>query len=304
MRASNVVRPFLVVPAFLVIAAAASAQATRTWVSGVGDDANPCARTAPCKTFAGAISKTAPDGVIDVLDPGGYGAVTITKAITIQAEGGVAGVLVSGTNGIVIAAGPTDRVVLRGLSFEGLGTGLDAVKFLSGLALFVENCTIHRFTGWGINFAPSSTATLFVSDTIIRDDNFGALGGIVLQPATGVAAHGTLSNVRIERCGVGVEAMDGSNVAIKDSVVSKIANGAILAFSSSAPATILADDVLASDSGIGVTAQGAMAKVILSRTSIFGNATGIAGMSGGQIVSLRNNTNLDSGSPSSTILEQ
>src|SRR5450631_3825939 len=97
---------------------AAQAQATRTWVSGVGDDVNPCSRTAPCKTFAGAISKTSAGGEIDVLDPGGFGAVTITKAISIEADGVIAGVLVTGTNGIVVAAGPTDTVVLRGLTFE------------------------------------------------------------------------------------------------------------------------------------------------------------------------------------------
>src|SRR5579864_8705766 len=91
-----------------------NAQATRTWVSGVGDDANPCSRTAPCKTFAGAISKTAPGGEINVLDPGGFGAVTITKSITISSSGFEAGVLVSGTNGIVVAAGPSDTVVLEG----------------------------------------------------------------------------------------------------------------------------------------------------------------------------------------------
>src|SRR6476469_1582926 len=84
----------------------AYAQATRTWVSGVGDDANPCSRTAPCKTFAGAISKTAPAGEINVLDPGGFGAVTITKSITIRSDHIEAGVLVSGTNGIVVSAGP------------------------------------------------------------------------------------------------------------------------------------------------------------------------------------------------------
>src|SRR5215218_363048 len=99
----------------LLAAAPAHAQATRTWVSGVGDDANPCSRTAPCKTFAGAISKTAASGEINVLDPGGFGGVTITKAITIQAIGVSAGVLVSGTNGIIINAGPSDVVSLRGL---------------------------------------------------------------------------------------------------------------------------------------------------------------------------------------------
>src|SRR5579862_3275156 len=104
-----------------------NAQATRTWVSGVGDDANPCSRTAPCKTFAGAISKTAPGGEIDVLDPGGFGAVTITKSISIEADGVIAGVLVSGTNGINVAAGAADTVVLRGLTIDGLGTGLAGV---------------------------------------------------------------------------------------------------------------------------------------------------------------------------------
>src|SRR5579884_1396130 len=102
-------------------ASVAYAQASRTWVSGVGDDANPCSRTAPCKTFAGAISKTASGGEIDALDPGGYGAVTITKSITIDGGGGqVATVLVAGTNGIVIAAGASDVVTLRNLRLEGL----------------------------------------------------------------------------------------------------------------------------------------------------------------------------------------
>src|SRR5713101_10144762 len=102
----------------------AQAQASRTWVSGVGDDANPCSRTAPCKTFAGAISKTAPGGEINCLDPGGFGALTITKAISIICgESGEAGVLVSGTPGITVAAGLNDKVIIEGIDFEGLGTG-------------------------------------------------------------------------------------------------------------------------------------------------------------------------------------
>src|SRR5476649_997222 len=109
--------------AFLALGAqSASAQATRTWVSGVGDDANPCSRTAPCKTFAGAISKTAAAGEINVLDPGGFGALTITKAITISSDGvGTAGILVSGTNGITVAAGVNDVVILKDLDFDGIG---------------------------------------------------------------------------------------------------------------------------------------------------------------------------------------
>jgi len=157
----------------------AHAQATRTWVSGVGDDANPCSRTAPCKTFAGAISKTAPAGEINVLDPGGFGAVTITKAITISSEGFEAGVLVSGTNGIVVSAGPTDQVVLKGLDIEGLGTGLDGVKVLSAGAVYVIKCTVHHFTGNGVNMNSSvASSRLFVKDSFITEN------------ATGVAVQG------------------------------------------------------------------------------------------------------------------
>src|SRR5271154_5984590 len=115
----------------LLLVAPAEAQATRTWVSGVGDDANPCSRTAPCKTFAGAISKTAASGEINCIDPGGFGALTITKAITIDCTGVEAGVLVSGTNGFVVAAATTDAVVIKGLDFEGLGPiggSLDGIK--------------------------------------------------------------------------------------------------------------------------------------------------------------------------------
>src|SRR5258706_2307522 len=97
---------------------AAMAKATRTWVSGVGDDANPCSRTAPCKTFAGAISKTAVGGEINCIDPGGFGGVTITKAITIDCANTEAGVLVAGTNGITVNAG-TGVVTLRGLDLIG-----------------------------------------------------------------------------------------------------------------------------------------------------------------------------------------
>src|SRR5205809_6481829 len=100
-------------------ASMAQAQATRTWVSGVGDDANPCSRTAPCKTFAGAISKTAAHGEINVLDPGGFGAVTITKAITIDGDGTLAGILSSLTNGIIVSAGANDVVIIRSVSING-----------------------------------------------------------------------------------------------------------------------------------------------------------------------------------------
>ena len=169
---------FFVIVFGMLVAAQATAQATRTWVSGVGDDANPCSRTAPCKTFAGAISKTAPSGEINVLDPGGFGAVTITKSITIRSDHIEAGVLVSGTNGIVVSAGPSDVVVLEGLDFQGLNTGLNGVNILSGGAVYVIRCTVKGFAQNGINMTSSSaSARVFVRDsTIVRNG-----GGVNVQ---------------------------------------------------------------------------------------------------------------------------
>jgi hypothetical protein len=173
--------------------APAHAQATRTWVSGVGDDANPCSRTAPCKTFAGAISKTAPSGEINVLDPGGFGAVTITKSITISSSGFEGGVLVSGTNGIVVNAGASDVVVLEGLDIEGLGTGLNGISVLAAGEVYVRNTKIHHFTQNGINMASSASgAKLFVKDSFIFQN-----GTLNSNPLTGgVNVNGT-ANVGI-----------------------------------------------------------------------------------------------------------
>src|SRR5437588_2830690 len=145
--------------ATLMLSSLASGQATRTWVSGVGNDANPCSRTAPCKTFAGAISKTAASGEINCLDPGGFGAVTITKAITIACEGVTAGVVVPGTNGIIVNAGVNDNVTLRGIDINGAGTGLNGIRFLAGKALIVDNCQIYGFTTRGIDVALSAAAS-------------------------------------------------------------------------------------------------------------------------------------------------
>src|SRR5207237_10509615 len=131
--------------AFVVFAVLAiqslTAQAFRTWISGVGDDANPCSRTAPCKTWAGAISKTAAGGEIDALDPGGFGALTITKSITLDGGGTLASVLVAGTNGINISAGPTDIVVLRNLTINSVGSGINGINYVTGKSMVVDNWT-------------------------------------------------------------------------------------------------------------------------------------------------------------------
>ncbi|MBW8854345.1 MAG: right-handed parallel beta-helix repeat-containing protein, partial [Bradyrhizobium sp.] len=195
---------------------------------------NPCSRTAPCKTFAGAISKTAPNGEINVLDPGGFGGVTITKGITISSEGFEAGVLVSGTNAIIVNAAPTDVVILRGLDIEGLGTGLAGIKVLAAGAVHVENCTIHNFVQKGIDFQPTSvsagsTSLLFVINTIIRDNKGGSSGGIFVKTGNAnVATKALVDGVQLLNNNFGIS-VDGTN----GSTILRISNTTIIANASS-----------------------------------------------------------------------
>ncbi|MPZ57252.1 MAG: hypothetical protein GEU91_12295 [Rhizobiales bacterium] len=211
----------------------AHAQATRTWVSGVGDDANPCSRTAPCKTFAGAISKTAAGGEISVLDPGGYGAVTITKAVSITNDGsGEAGILASLTNGVVINAGVNDVVILRGLIIDGApptSPGLNGIRFLAGGALHVENCVIKNFKGGvpngsGIQIVPNAgMSRIFVSNCSIVNN----VKGVEVKPTGAGIARVVLDRLQVNRnTGAGLVA-DGSraDVWVNNSIIAANAPG-------------------------------------------------------------------------------
>lgn len=227
----------------LLAAAPAHAQATRTWVSGVGDDANPCSRTAPCKTFAGAISKTAAAGEINCLDPGGFGAITITKSITLNCHEVFGSVLVSGTNGVIIAAAATDKVVLRNLQIQGIGTGLVGVKINTAGSVSIEDCVVTQFTQQGIlDGRTNAGGKLYVKNTLVTL-NGGAgisVAGATTNNATieglysynnafGLAAA-TGNNVTVERSefssnGTGVSADNGSQVSVNSSAISSNATG-------------------------------------------------------------------------------
>lgn len=205
----------MIAVAIAMVATPAAAQATRTWVSGVGDDANPCSRTAPCKTFAGAISKTAAGGEINVLDPGGFGALTITKSITIRSDSIEAGVLVSGTNGFIINAATTDTVVIDGIDFEGLGTGLNGIKVLQARNVVVRNSVIRNFreaaTGSGISLENAGIATRLTVDNVTFINNLygvrqtSALGSkavinnslFAFNATAGISATGSANTLQI-----------------------------------------------------------------------------------------------------------
>ena len=294
----------------LIATTAAHAQATRTWVSGVGDDANPCSRTAPCKTFAGAISKTAAKGEINVLDPGGFGGVTITKSISIIADPFMGGVLVSGTNAIIINALSTDVVTLRGLTIEGLGTGLDGVRVLAAKEVHVENCQIQGFLNRGIIVTNAANNTnLYVRNTIIRN-NVGAAspggnsGAILLRPTGTGTASALIENSHLDQNTFGLRIEANARATMNDSTANNNSTFGVHAFSSTTAASIILERVVASNNTTGVCAEGSLnASVRFSNTLVTSNSTGLLSTASGQLISFVNNSvagNGTNGAPTST----
>jgi hypothetical protein len=204
---------------FALSLTSAQAQATRTWVSGTGDDANPCSRTAPCKTFPGAISKTAAGGEINVIDPGGFGGVTITKSISIISEI-EAGVLVSGTNAIIINSA-TANVNLRGLDIEGLGTGLAGVNILAANLVNIENSRIRGFRGnassAGIQVGNGGAVSVQVSDTTLWNN----LRGINVAPAAGASASISMDRVKFYGNNQALRVSTGGTGFLSNSVITQ-----------------------------------------------------------------------------------
>jgi hypothetical protein len=289
--------------AVFLTAAPAQAQATRTWVSGVGDDANPCSRTAPCKTFAGAISKTAAGGEINCIDPAGFGAVTIVKAMTIDCTPVVGGVLTAGTNGVIVNAGVADVVVLRGLDIIGSLSvpGLNGIRFIAGRSLSVEKSVIREFTslapnGNGIQFSPTAASALFVSDTTISNNS---ASGITVRPSGAGSAKATIYNSSIVGNDVGVTADTFTSastgvvsVAVRDSAVTNNSTAGVISATTavSGNAAILVDRTAVLLNATGVNAAGAKAAILVGGSSIWSNSTsGITVSGGGQVFSTGNN---------------
>ena len=272
----------------------ASAQATRTWVSGTGDDANPCSRTAPCKTFAGTISKTATNGEINTLDPGGFGQVTITKSITI--DGGTSGngaITAGGQTGIIINAGDTGIVILRHLLINGVGTGINGIRILSAKAVYIEDCHIYGFqgssatTGRGISDErTTANGTLFILNTAVERNE---QTNIFISPsATGVVA--VLDNVKLldSNANSGLSVRGGSTASIKNSIISANNNFGIVAEADAGGTNVTVENCLITNNGTGVATVTNAPVIYLSNNTISGNNTGINVYSG-SILSFGNN---------------
>lgn len=300
----NKIRFTLKACAFLVVifacSSVANAQATRTWVSGVGDDVNPCSRTAPCKTWAGAISKTAAGGEIDALDPGGFGTLTITKSIIVDGTTGSgfgSTLNSSGISGFTINDGATgtpntSKVTLRNLSINGAGTtlGTNGIRFIAGAELHVQNVTIDNQSNHGIDFAPGARGELFVTNCRITRVTGAASAGIRLTQTTGNVAVARIEGLIVDRVANGVLAQVGSRVMITNSHFSINGVAGINVDSATGNAEVSLKSVSVSFATIGLRSNGTTTSIIrVSDSTITGNGTGMSAIATAQIISYTSN---------------
>lgn len=296
----------------LTVASMAQAQATRTWVSGVGDDVNPCSRTAPCKTYAGAISKTAVNGEISTLDPGGFGAVTITKSITIEGTQGqgYGSILHSGTTGVSIAydnfsgEGLTQRTVrLRNLNINGSGgsggnasSGLRGIRISGGAnslnsEVYVESCVIDgsfNNPGRGIEDVRTQSSSLFVYDTTVR--NMSGTGISLAQVSGNGGVKLTVMNSRVYNCATGIAAGTNAKVSVMDSTFAGNTT-ALLAedLDGGSVSEVSVDHCIVSNNGTGFNASTAATSIKVSNTTAMNNTTLFSAAGGGTVLSYGNN---------------
>jgi hypothetical protein len=281
--------------ATMVYATPASAQATRTWVSGVGDDVNPCSRTAPCKTFAGAISKTAAGGEINCLDPGGFGAVSIIKSMTISCpytEGGA----LAGGNGITVnMPATTDVTFIRGLDIFGVNPPSNGIRFINNGTLHVEDTVIRRFnaaSSAGISVAVTGAAELYLHNVVVAENGNAATGGgIVIAPGVGGSIRGSITNTRVRNNANNGLRLDSTNGTITLTIQESDFSGNATGISLQAGQTInamLTDSIVSNNSTAGIVGNGA-AFLRTGNTSITGNTLGVQASGGAQLLTYGNN---------------
>jgi Right handed beta helix region len=307
----SVFKSFLTAASVVVFASGASAQATRTWVSGVGDDVNPCSRTAPCKTFAGAISKTAAGGEINVIDPGGFGAVTINKSLTIDGAGTQASILALNVNGIIInGAGAT--VNLRNLSINGAGgTTGNGIRILQAGAVNIDNVTLMNFAGSGTNGrgitieTVTSGVRVTISNSSIENmENHG-----IHAVPTGGSVQLVVDNSRIANGGAaGIDLRENTAATIsRSALVNNRNQGAVRLELSSASASISSSVLANNAAGVTNVAAGGAPSVFLYGNTITRNTVAALQINSGTITSLGNNIIRGNGgneAPSTTITTQ
>ena len=270
------------------VAALPAMAGPRTFVSGLGNDANPGTREQPKRTFASALTVTDAGGEVVVLDPAGFASSTllINKSVSIIVPAGIfGGIRVTSGNAITVAAGPSDTVVLRGLTLNS-GGGTNGIEFQSGRALHVENCIISGFTTRGIDFSPAADGDLLVKDSIVRDNS----RGIHIESSSGEAIA-SIDRCRVQgNTGIGVIATTNSRVTVRDSVATHNSSKGFYALGTNAEMSIT--HCVSAHNFDGATAASSFsppAVIRLASSTITDNANGLTTLQTGIIYTLGNN---------------
>ena len=299
----------------LLTVSLAQAQSTRTWVSQVsGDDINACSRTAPCMTFTGASAKTSAGGEINVIDAGGYGSISITKSLTIDGYGTEASILSGAGSGVTVAAGATDRVILRNLVINGTGgmaapniQGLDGIRYISGDKLIVENVRISRFNNSLINVQKSANGNLVVNG-LQGTTSLGAAAndaGIRITTTAGTV-RATITNTTLNDCRLGIHIQDNVRATIRDTTIQGNGGGAevgvrIATVAAAATTSANLEGVTISNvnEGIRTTTVGGEVTASLSNCNIYNTFVGSNAGAGVSVTSFINNRFADNATDTS-----
>ena len=279
---------------FCALTTAAQAQATRTWVSGVGDDANPCSRTAPCKTFAGAINKTADCGEIDVLDPGGFGPVTLTKGIKIDGGGGEGGMVASilqnaaNQNGVNVNNSSANCAwdVLRNLDINGANVGLNGINFIAGGTVALENVDVENFAGSCVNI---SQAAPMGFNAYNANFEHCTTTGVLVNYTGGGTERVTLSNVKISKSnGFGLSVTGIARVAVRDCDINQNGGGGVLASGANANVQIFNCQIV-HNQNFGIRTMLAGTVSLALNTISYNNGPAMQADAGSNITTFSNN---------------
>ena len=270
----------------------AQAQAIRTFVASNGNDAAVCSRAAPCRTFAGAVAKTAAGGTVSCVDASDYGAVTIAKSLSIVCDNTQAGITTA-TTGVNVATAATDTVTVSGLDIEGAGTGVNGISLTSGGTLHVHNVRIRGFRGgganrsFGINFVPTAAAKLYVSDSVITDSGFGFGGAGIWVASSGPVISASVWRSTVDNNLIGMRVFGTPtlvNVTAADSTFNGNSTGIQLG-----NATMMLHNVVVANNSIGISNVNPGGTLRIGNSVVTGNGTGLQTGFGAFFTSYKNN---------------
>jgi len=286
----------------LPVAPALAAGAPRTFLSAMGNDSNNCTNVAtPCRHLAAAYAATAANGEIYVLDPANYGSLTITGPVSIEGHGWASIAPITGQAAITINAGPSDKINIIGVVLDGTNLpNTTGIVFNAGASLIVRDSVVRNFTADGIAVQPnSSTLTqLSVSNTLVSDNGANGIG---IAPTGTGTTNVVLDHVNMQKNfidGLDVSTPTNStqniNATVSDCVSANNAEYGIHA-SSGAGAIInvmVRNSTIANNGIVGLDAERTGANILVTRSTITGNATGWATFPSGAVLSYADN-NID-----------